>query len=145
MNVIEYLHISDEFFRAEPSWGISIFELKPSWIFLCIAFLAQNMYFFLAFTNFWTKKSVILRKEKNYLLLLKLKIEKFSENPRKLRKIRKKEQFFNFRAEIYFFELKGKGHEPSRKSFSSSYMARASSSRTHHYYIFLKITWQMGY
>ena len=33
-------------FQAKPSWGISIFELKPSWIFLCTSknFPILNLY-----------------------------------------------------------------------------------------------------
>ena len=42
-------------------------------------------------------------KEKYFLLQLKLKIDKFSGNTRKIRKK------YNFS----IFELKGKGHEPS--------------------------------
>ena len=48
---------------SQAELGILIFELKPScWIFLRIAFFAQN-FFFLDITNFWTRKSVILRKK----------------------------------------------------------------------------------
>ena len=65
------------------------------------------------------------------MLQLELKIGKFSENPRK---IRKKTQFFNFRAEIFFrAERKRPRAEPSQaENPSARAMARASSARTHH-------------
>ena len=76
---------------------------------------------FSCFYQFLNQKISHFKKKKYYLLQLKLKIEKFSENTRE---IRKRTQFFNFRTEIKFSSWREKAMsraEPSWKSFSSSY------------------------
>ena len=58
---------------AEPSWGISIFQLKPSWIFLCIAFLARIYVYIFCFYQFLNQKISQFKKKKYYLLQLNWK------------------------------------------------------------------------
>ena len=77
-NTSIWLWNRDGIFQAEPSrdlkvvswaklsWGISIIKLKPScWFFLCTYSLFSSFSFFLAFTNFWNRISVIFHYKKN--------------------------------------------------------------------------------
>ena len=84
---------------AEPSWGISIFELKSSCqFFWCIAFWAQN--FFSCFYQCLNQK---FKKKKYCSLKRKLKIELTKCKGNKEKKYENKKcQFSNFWAEIKF-------------------------------------------
>ena len=73
--------------------------------FLMYSFSSSKYVFFFCFCQFLNQKISHFKKKKYHVLQLELKIEKFSENPRK---IRKKTQFFNFRAEIFFPSWKKK-------------------------------------
>ena len=91
----------------------------PAWAelyFLMYSFSSSKYIFFLAFANFRTRK-INNFKKKVSLTTSKLKIEKIYENPRK---IRKKAQFFNFRAD-FFFQAEPSQAQASWKSFSLSF------------------------
>ena len=88
-------------------------------------FSSSKYIFFLAFTNFWTRKLVILRRKvlfttintENRVVFWKCKGNQ-----------EKNTQFFNFRAEFFFrAERKRPRTEPSWKSFSSSQLGSDSS------------------
>ena len=71
--------------QVKPSWGISIFKLKPSWIFFMYSF-SSSKYILFCFYQFLNQKISHVRKKKHYLLQSNLKIEKFSKNARKVKK-----------------------------------------------------------
>ena len=112
------------YFRAEiffPSWKkkatsraeLGIFDFRAETeldFFYCIAFLAQNTYFSLAFTNFWTRKSVILSKKVSYATIRTKNREVFWKS----KENKEKNTIFQFSSWNFFSELKEKGHEPSR-------------------------------
>ena len=86
--------------RVEPSQGTLIFELKQSWIFWCIVF-------------FLTPKISHFIKKQYYLQQSKPKIEwKCRWNKKKSG--RQKMAIFWFSSWKKKFELKEKGHDPSR-------------------------------
>jgi len=94
LNFCISVHCSDafefEFFdssRADPSWDILILELKPRRIFFMYSFFSSKYIFF-------------------FLLL------PISETEN--REIFWKKHEFQFSSLHFFFELKGKGHKPSR-------------------------------
>ena len=106
---------------AEPSQAgaFQFLSWSRAGFFFMYSFSSSKYTFFSCFDQFLNKKISHFKKKKYYLLQLNLKIKKFSENTRE---IRKKTQYLNFELK-WKVRAEGKNPlaEPSWKSFSSSY------------------------